>query len=104
MIRDLNVANEICPREAVVLQSNIQKLVQESKSAFTVIGHCMGEKSRLYKEQLKKMREISNISTRNALQVIIYVMLLCCRLKGCFRDEGRERRSQHEFNETQISI
>ena len=67
--REFNVVSEVCPREAVVFQSEIQKLIRETRGALLMISQCEADRSRLYKEQLKKMREVSNISTRNALQV-----------------------------------
>jgi hypothetical protein len=78
IVRDFNVVSELCPREAVALQTSIHKVVTESKSVFTLIGQCSAERSRLYKEQLKSMREISNVSTRNALQVKPHHQSIVC--------------------------
>lgn len=82
MARDIDTVNDLCPREAVVMQGKLHSLVQDTKATFSLLVQCQQDKGRLYKEQLKKMREISNASTRNALTVSVYIYIVLLYIFG----------------------
>ena len=59
------------PKETIYLQNHSLDLQLETYLLLKAIVECFDSRTNIYLTQLKKIRDISNQATRNAVQVII---------------------------------
>lgn len=65
-------------KEAALLESNCSALREKLVGCMRDIADCFDTKKNLYLGQLKKIREISNMATRNAIQVTPEALHTAC--------------------------
>lgn len=63
------------PKEAYLLQTSTSKLYENLLESITAISECFINRKTIYLKELKKLREVSNQATRNAIQVNIYILI-----------------------------
>jgi hypothetical protein len=61
------------PKEAELLIHSLSELQENIVSAMKTIAGCLGAQRGTYNSQIKRMRDISNAATRNAIQVRVQV-------------------------------
>ena len=57
------------PREAQQLSNSAQELQSAAYQCIKAVSECFDSRKTIYLTQLKKIRETSNMATRNAVQV-----------------------------------
>lgn len=64
------------PKEAYLLQTSTSKIYENLLESIAAISECFVNRKTIYLKELKKLREVSNQATRNAIQVNKCIILL----------------------------
>lgn len=60
--------NDAMPKEAYIVEAHCAELDDSTQSLLGAIAECMGVRNATYLAQLRKLREVGNAATRNAVQ------------------------------------
>ena len=69
MVPTGHISLELLTKELLLLEKSTTEMRLSAIDCMSSIHSCMQGKKSMYNSQLKKVREISNMATRNALQV-----------------------------------
>ena len=64
--------NNLLPKEAAIVEEYSADLEETFTAMLRALAECVTVRKNTYLSQLRKAREISNMATRNAIQVIIF--------------------------------
>ena len=77
--------NPAIPSEVLILSQKLSTLQESFTNLLTVFVDCVSSRSKIYVKQIQRMREVSNVACRNALQVRLFNLLLGFHLCYTFR-------------------